>query len=548
MKIPGILAIIIGIAAFSGTERFSEEVNLPIKVAVQDNSISIPLVLGEKVWAGIIKDGQKMPYAPGYKYNFWANNQENQIQPLLLGNKGLWVWSEEPFAFEIQDNKVIITKAMGEVKSGHSGSTLASARKYASDNFFPASGKMPDELLFSKPQYNTWIELTYNQNQADVLKYAQAILNNGFEPGVLMIDDTWQEDYGKWNFHPGRFPDPGLMMETLHRMGFKVMLWVCPFVSADQTMILKKLMKNKALLMQQKPDKMTWAKATDPAMIKWWNGYSALLDFTNPEAVKWFDDQLNGLVKEFGVDGFKLDAGDMNFYPADALSMIPASPNRHCELYAQFGLRFPLNEYRACWKMAGQPLAQRLHDKNHNWEDVQKLIPHMLTEGLAGYTFSCPDLIGGGNYVSFLDLKTFDQDIVVRSAQVHALMPMMQFSVAPWRILDNEHLIAVKKALEIRKKFTPIILELARKSAKTGDPIVSSIEYSFPGQDFERIADQFMLGETVLVAPVTVKGFTRDVILPKGKWLADDGKVYKGGKTYTIDAPLGRLPYFELIK
>ena len=508
----------------------------------------ISLSPGEKIWSGVIKDGQKMPYSSNYKYNFWANNQENQIQPLLLGNKGLWVWSEEPYAFEIQDNEIIISKARGEVKYGHSGTSLAEARKYAATNFFPASGTMPDELLFSRPQYNTWIELTYNQNQADVLKYAQAILTNGFEPGVLMIDDTWQEDYGKWNFHPGRFQDPKAMMDQLHRMGFKVMLWVCPFVSADQTMILKKLMKSKALLMQQKPDKLTWIKATDPAMIKWWNGYSALLDFTNPAAVQWFNDQLDGLVRDFGVDGFKLDAGDMNFYPEDALSMITVSPNRQCELWAQFGLRFPLNEYRACWKMAGQPLAQRLHDKNHNWEDVQKLIPHMLTEGLSGYTFSCPDLIGGGNWTSFLDPKTFNPDIVVRSAQIHALMPMMQFSVAPWRILNAEQLLAVKKAVEIRKKFTPLILELARKSAKTGDPIIRSMEYSFPDQGFAEIRDQFMLGSEMIVAPMVENGNQRKVALPKGKWLADDGAIYSGGKTIDIQIPIDRLPCFILVK
>jgi alpha-glucosidase (family GH31 glycosyl hydrolase) len=253
-------------------------------------------------------------------------------------------------------------------------------------------------------------------------------------------------------------------------------------------------------------------------------------------------------VKEYGVDGFKLDAGDMNFYPEDALTMVPATPNRQSELYAQFGLRFPLNEYRACWKMAGLPLAQRLHDKNHNWEDVQKLIPHMITEGLAGYTFSCPDLIGGGDYVSFLDLTTYDQDLIVRSAQIHALMPMMQFSVAPWRVLDTEHLSAVKAAVRTREIFTPLILELARKSAQTGDPIISSLEYCFPGQGYEQVKDQFMLGDGILVAPACSKQAGRQVVLPRGIWLSDDGRKYKGGTTYTLDVPLERLPYFTRIK
>jgi alpha-glucosidase len=306
-------------------------------------------------------------------------------------------------------------------------------------------------------------------------------------------------------------------------------------------------MKEKALLLHKTDTQTTWESATEPAIIKWWDGYSALLDFTNPAAEKWFNDQLSQLVKEYQIDGFKLDAGDMDFYPPYALSMKPATPNLHCELYARIGLKFPLNEYRACWKLGGQPLVQRLHDKLHSWEDVQKLIPHMLTEGLAGYTFSCPDMIGGGDYTSFLDNPKMDQDLVVRSAQIHALMPMMQFSVAPWRILDSKHLDAIKKTIEIRKNNTPKIIELARESAINGEPIVSSLEYCFPGKGYEKIMDQFMLGKTILVAPMTESGKTqRTVVLPSGKWTDETGMKYNGGKTYIIEVPLDRIPVFTL--
>jgi len=507
----------------------------------------ISLKPGEWIWSGVIKDGERMPYASGSKFDFYANNRENQIQPLLLGSKGLWIWSEEPYAFEVRSNNVTISDATGVVKFGRAGNSLSEARGAVSKKFFPPSGTMPDELLFSKPQYNTWIELTYNQNQTDVLKYAHGIIENGFPPGVLMIDDTWQEDYGLWNFNPGRFPEPKHMMDELHRLGFKVMLWVCPFVSPDQALLVRELMKNKSFLMRKTGPQTTWETATDPAIIKWWNGYSALLDFTNPSAVRWFNSQLERLVRDYGVDGFKLDAGDMNFYPSEALSMKSASPNRQCELYAQFGLRFPLNEYRACWKMAGQPLGQRLHDKHHSWEDVQKLIPQMITEGLAGYTFSCPDMIGGGDYTSFLDLKGLDQDLVVRSAQIHALMPMMQFSAAPWRVLDAKHLDAVKKAIGIRDKFASQILELAHNSSKSGEPIIRSLEYQFPNQGLEGIRDEFMLGDAVLVAPMDKKETNRQVVLPRGKWIADNGETFQGGRVFTLDVPIDRIPYFTKV-
>jgi alpha-glucosidase (family GH31 glycosyl hydrolase) len=157
-------------------------------------------------------------------------------------------------------------------------------------------------------------------------------------------------------------------------------------------------------------------------------------------------------------------------------------------------------------------------------------------------------MVGGGDWVSFRDPKTFNQDIIVRSAQIHALMPMMQFSVAPWRVLDAVHLAAVKNAVSIREKFTPQILELAQQSAKTGESIISSLEYYFPNQGFENVTNQYMLGRTILVAPIDDQSTKRNVILPKGKWTADDGKKYAGGKTYAIDVPLDRLPYFILDK
>jgi alpha-glucosidase len=126
---------------------------------------------------------------------------------------------------------------------------------------------------------------------------------------------------------------------------------------------------------------------------------------------------------------------------------------------------------------------------------------------------------------------------------------MMQFSVAPWRILSKEQLDAVKKAVALREKFTPLIMKLAREAAKTGEPILKSMEYAFPNQGFAEIKDQFLLGDQLLVAPMLEKGKTeRTVLLPKGKWLADDGKLYKGGKSYLITIPLDRLAHFELVK
>ena len=91
-------------------------------------------------------------------------------------------------------------------------------------------------------------------------------------------------------------------------------------------------------------------------------------------------------------------------------------------------------------------------------------------------------------------------------------------------------------------------MEYARKAAETGEPIVRLMEYQFPHEGLADVKDQFMLGDRYLIAPVVDNRLERDVRLPKGMWRDELGKKYKGGKTYTIDAPLNRLPYFEKIK
>lgn len=502
-------------------------------------------------WIGVTSQGHFMPVSnEEYEANLIGDTYGNQAQPLLLSNKGGVIWSQEPFKFKMDNGKFVRLEAKGEIETSRVGNSLKEAYLYASAKYFPPQNKMPDELLITAPQYNTWIELIYNQNQADILKYAHAIIENGFPAGVLMIDDNWQEDYGKWNFHPGRFPDPKKMMNELHALGFKVMLWVCPFVSPDCDVYRDLASKGAFLVNDNKQSVISTLPTVDfrgnrkPEMVTWWNGISAVLDLSNPVAADWFNSRLTMLQKEFGVDGFKFDAGDAGFY-AQGISKGGVSANTQAELFGQVGLAFPLNEYRAMWKMGGQPLVQRLRDKAHSWGDLSKLVPSMELQGLMGYYFNCPDMIGGGEFTSFLDGAVIDQELIVRSAQCHALMPMMQFSVAPWRILSKENLQAVQQVVKLRQRFSSYILENVRKSAKSGIPAMRPMAFDYPEYGAEKYNQQFMMGEALLVAPVIAKGATFiTVFLPSGKWKGFNGQLYKGGKEITVPVTLFDLPFF----
>ena len=142
-----------------------------------------------------------------------------------------------------------------------------------------------------------------------------------------MIDDNWSEYYGGWRFNREAFPDPKAMIEELHSMGFRVMLWICPFITPDRAEFRE--LRGKGCLVHER-NKHGVIK---PKMVDWWNGFSAVLDFSNPEAERWLRNELQKLMDEYGVDGFKLDAGDAMFYGEDDITFAPITPNGQCEAW-----------------------------------------------------------------------------------------------------------------------------------------------------------------------------------------------------------------------
>ena len=522
----------------------------PIRSTAALQRVELKLEPGEYWWGGLSVDGPRMPYGEAtLSRDLDGNDGGNQAQPLLLSNHGRYVWSAQPFAYKFSGGMLTVTSKRGPVESGRQGRTLKEAFSFASKKYFPANGKLPEPLMFTRPQYNTWIELMYDQNEADVLKYAQAIVDRGYPPGVLMIDDNWQEDYGTWEFSARRFKDPKAMMARLHQLGFKVMLWVVPFVSPDSA-VFRDLAKQGLLVLDKPSTEQPGSASTvqEPALIRWWNGASAVLDLSNPKSVDWFDGRLRRLADAYGVDGYKFDAGDASFYTGKIATFKPELSNDHTSLWARVGLKYPLNEFRATWKMAGLPLAQRLRDKAHSWEDLRQLIPGILAQGLMGYAFTCPDMIGGGEFQSFLDSATVDQELVVRSAQVSALMPMMQFSVAPWRVLDEPRAAMCKRMALLHEEVGPEILRLAQASAQSGEPIVRPLAYAYPDAGYEKINDEFLLGPDILVAPVLGKNVrARPIVFPPGTWKGDDGSTVVGPKTVETAVPLDRLPWYRRV-
>ncbi len=501
--------------------------------------MKIQILDGELWWGGVVDFGAQMPYGSDSHCNISVGNAgEDQSSPLFLSNKGRYLCSDKPFSVSFNRGMIQIDDDCNvELREGFS--ELKGAHKAAMQNHFSQSGKMPNEQFFRVPQYNTWIEFMYNQNQTGILEYARSILENGMIPGILMIDEGWSEDYGVFDFYPGRFDSPKEMVAELHRLGFTVMLWVTPHISPDSN-AFRELRDTDCLIRD---------KTGEFAVRKWWNGFSCVLDLSNPNACEWLKGKLEFVMREYSVDGFKFDAGDPYMYSCEDRTFVRQLPQAHTADYSRFAAQYAFNELRAVWNMGGEPLVCRLHDKFHSWDEngLNCIIPNTIVQGLLGYYYGCPDMVGGGSYGSFIkDGFQLDEELYIRWLQASILCPMLQFSIAPWRVLSKENYEIVKDLLTLRERYIPYILEMARKASREFDPIIRPLEYEFPHSGYGKEQGMYMLGDRYLVAPLLEKGKnTRTVTLPEGCWRESNGKLYFGGAPIELDYPLEKVYVFE---
>lgn len=503
------------------------------------HELEIRMLPGEAWWGGLVNCGYRMPLTQQSRCTVdpFGGEDLDQGAPVFLSSKGRCISSGKGFVLSAEDG-VIRCRGEEEIRLEALGSDLRSAYLAASQKYFPFSGGLPDERFFSRPQYNTWIELGTNQTTEAILTYARSILADGLPAGILMIDEGWQEEYGVFEFNRRKIPDPRTLMDGLHAMGFAVMLWVTPVIACAGPRF-RELCAREYLLKDGKKQ---------IALRTWWNGYSAVLDLTNDGACAWLHAQLHSLMERYGVNGFKLDAGDRYFYRDDDATCRPTTAREHTTLFNRIGETYALNEFRSAWNFGGRPIVARLQDKKHNWDTdgLSTLIPNTIVQGLLGYAYCCPDMVGGGEMGSFERGEPLDGELFVRWAQASACMGMMQMSISPWRVLPKEQAVLVSDALKLHASLAERICALAEHAAKTGEPIVRHMAYVFPDQEYETVNDQFMLGDTLLVCPVLKKGAAkRRVRLPAGKWASWRGEVFEGPTDVELDVTLADLPRFE---
>lgn len=503
---------------------------------------------GEKWWGAIINDGYRQPYVNISEIDLATVNKGGATAPFFVSSNGRYIWSDRPFVYSFKNGTITIKSKVEKVKPTVAGNCLRDAYLAACKAHFPFEGGVPPKEFFEKPQFNNWIEIFLQGiNQKVVQDYTRGIAENDFPCGVYMMDGGYLNHMGSMSFETSLFPDPVAIFDQIHSYGWKSIIWMAYFVSPDSREYKKLRYHNKHATLDLLVHR---AENNEATVIRWWSGISAAYDLTNPDGYAYFRDELNKFLETYHIDGFKFDAGDPMFFTGngDYRFFSPElEPVDYTTAYTKLAFDFPYNEFRSGFKSGGWPIVQRLHDKAHSWEDLKQISPEIQMAGLMGSPYVVGDMIGGGLEVSYIPLKgELDHKLFVRSCELQTLMPMMQFSLAPWRVLTKEECDICRDMANLHVQFAPYILALAENAAETGEPIVRSMEYEFPHQGFNKPMQQFMLGSDYLVAPVVDADDSVTVELPEGLWIDDTGKEFQGPTTLQLTSvPLERLPYFK---
>ncbi|KAA0203921.1 hypothetical protein HAZT_HAZT003490 [Hyalella azteca] len=370
--------------------------------------------------------------------------------------------------------------------------------------FYSFPSGIPDEKMMRDTVWTTWAEYKTEINDSRVLALAYNVIEKGYPYSQIEIDDNWETCYGNAEFNTDRFSDAKAMVDELHALGFRVTLWIHPFINDD------------CEAFAYADARGYFVKAADGVtqLTSWWQGNSAgIVDFTNTEAVSWWTGRLRDIQATTGMDGFKFDAGETSWLPDVFTLNAPVEkwPNVYTTSYVDVVSSFGgLTEVRSGRHNQAAPIFFRMLDKNSNFQNLnglKTLIPTLLHFGILGYPYVLPDMIGGNAYGG-----QPSDELFVRWTQANSLMPVLQFSLLPWR-------------------FGSIA---AQEATVSGAPINRPTWWLCPLDEACLIADQqYLLGDDIVVAPITEEGATeKEVVLPPGDWVANvDGATYTGPAT-----------------
>jgi alpha-D-xyloside xylohydrolase len=484
--------------------------------------------LGER-FAPFVKNGQTV--------DIWnedggtGSEQAYKNVPFYVSNKGYGVLVNHPekVSFEIGSEKV--SKVQFSVEGEYleyfiiNGPTV----KDVLANYTKLTGKPSLPPAWS---FGLWLSTSFttNYDEETVTSFVEGMDQRDIPVEVFHFDCFWMKEFEWSNFKwdDRMFPDPEGMLKRLKDRGLKICVWINPYIA------------QKSELFDEGMEKGYLVKRADGSVWQWdkWQAGMGLVDFTNPDACKWFQEKLEVLL-DMGVDCFKTDFGER--IPTDVVYFDKSNPqkmhNYYTQLYNQTvfellerkfgrkeavvfarsatvgGQKFPVHWGGDCWS---------------NYSSMAETLRGGLSFSMSGFSYWSHDISG------FEAGAT--PDLYKRWTQFGLLSSHSRYHGSgeykvPW--LYGEEAVEVSRYFaKLKLRLMPYLYRNACESSDFGIPMMRPMILEFHEDPTCQYLDQqYMLGDSLLVAPILNDKSIAKYYLPAGKWTNYiTNEVVEGGK------------------
>lgn len=386
--------------------------------------------------------------------------------------------------------------------------------------------------------FGLWMSRISYFSEKEVKEVATKLRNNRIPCDVLHLDTGWFETEWRCNyqFSESRFENPKNMIKELKENGFHISLWQLPYFTPTNEMYREAIQKGYVVL-----DGDGELPTED-----------AIIDFSNPEAVKWYQGLLKTLL-ELGVEVIKADFGE-------------AAPLKGCYYSGRTGFYehnlYPLRYNKAVSEITKEVTGNAIIWGRSAWTGSQRYPLHWggdaentdcgmaatlragLSLGLCGFSFWSHDI---GGFVQKspeeLYLRWLAFGMMTSHSRCHGAPPK-----EPW-MYGEEFMDSFREIVEMKYRLMPYIMEQAKICAEKGFPMMRTLFFEFP-EDLTSwmIEDEYLFGSDLLVAPLLQENKKeRAVYLPFGLWTDyQTGKKYEGEKWHKISQ--GKVPIVILVR
>jgi alpha-D-xyloside xylohydrolase len=438
--------------------------------------------------------------------------------PFYMTNKGYGVFVNDPGAvsFEVASEKVsrVQFSVPGEYLEYYiiNGPTM----KQVLERYTALTGRPALPPAWS---FGLWLTTSFitNYDEDTVNNFIDGMSERDIPLHVFHFDCFWMKEYHWCNFEWDKrvFPDPENMLKRLKNKGLKTCVWINPYI-AQCSSLFDEGMDNGYLL--KKPNGDVWQCDN-------WQPGMGMVDFTNPGACKWYAEKLKRLV-DMGVDCFKTDFGEL----------IPTN-------IAYFNGADPVKMHNYYTYLYNEVVFEALKEKSGAGEAIvfarsatvgsQKFPVHWGGDCTACYESMAESLRGGlslslsGFGFWSHDISGFEHtatpDVYKRWAAFgllssHSRLHGNQSYRVPW-LFDGEAVEVLRYFTKLKCSLMPYLFSAACEAVQKGIPVMRAMVLEFTDDPVCDYLDrQYMLGESLLVAPVFNEQGIASYYLPKGRW------------------------------